>query len=453
MSAAETIEVTKEGLEAFMTERDEKQREANKDATAVAIKEAIAALDINKPARSPVQLGGSDDTRTEEAEDSRRDEMRDVARGIIQTEGWERKAAVHYKMSPNIPEAARELRNPVDDYYMAEWLIGVYEGNTARAMQGAEYLHRRHGLRVDGNLQTGIGALGGDLVPEPFADLVYVQIQLLEVMAPLCMRFTSERGNLTVPKELVTNLIVSTQVAQTTDTGAGGGTDTPAPTLADPKFAKLKLQTHKAKASVLINDELVEQSPFDVVTLVTNQAGKAIALASDDQIVTLGDGIGENHTDSLTTNADIDATTVGTLFDSIKVRAMWGIPISGHKANGIWVTDNAGLGVLNLLEDAGGKVIFTPADQALSVLIGQGQGVTGIGTMLSRPVYEVRNAGGRLFFGDPGAIGVLDDGRGLKVKIEPIPLMDTRAYSWSRQRDSRLLEGTAWARTSVAIAI
>ena len=449
MSAGATEEIitTPAALQEIVEGALETQRTEFKEE----MKTTLEALEAGKAARGPVQAG--DETRAEDA-DPELEKMRAAAAPEMSrvtgnmTEGWERKAALAYKHDPRIATAAREMRNTEDDWWIKEWAVGQMSGNPGRSLRAAEFLMRKHGgQRVDGNL-ANLATLGLELVPEPLSDLVFVQKQLSQVMAPLATPFTSASGNIRIPKELVGNLAQATKVAQTTDAIV----PVPAQVLTAVEFARLRMDVKKGKVLLAINDELLDQNAYDVVTLIAGQAGKALGRLSDDQIVVDGDNIGENHTDSLTETADA-IETAGALFTDVKVRKMWADPLAGYRANGIWVTDVAGLVVLNTLEDSGGKVIFTPADAALSVLVGQGQGVAGIGTMLSRPVYEVNNAGGRLFFGDPETIAVLHDGKGIQSKIQPIPGLDTSFFQWTEQEDSLILEGTAWARTDAAIAL
>lgn len=449
MSEAATITMKTEDLDKFLTERDAERDKKTTEEISTVVGEAFDKLGLGRSDGKPVQ--SDDGTRDALPVDERLDQMRTESVPLMRvvsggmTEGWERKAEFHYKTCRQIPEAARALRNTEDDWHIKEWALGQMTGNPGRSLRAAEFLMRKY-ARVSGNL-ANIATLGLELVPEPLSDLVWVQRQLSQVMQPLCTNFTSSNGNIRVPKELV--VADATKVAQTTDAIV----PVPSITLAAATFARLRLDVKKGKVLLAINDELLDQNAFDVVTLISGQAGRALGRLSDTQIVVDGDGVGENHTDSLLENADVIETTAGALFTDVKVRKMWADPIAGHRANGIWVTDVAGLVVLNQLEDSGGKVVFTPADAALSVLVGQGQGVTGIGTMLSRPVYEVVDANGRLFFGDPEAIGVLSDGKGIRSKIEPIPGLDTAFFQWTEQQDSRLLEGTAWTRTDAAIAL
>ncbi len=439
-AATEEITTTSAAFKAAVEGALKVQREEFKTEMAT----ALAARETG-PVRQPVATGG--DNRTDE--DPKRAEMREHARGIIVREGWESDAVRHYATDRSVPESQRTVRNVETDHFIAEWFRAIHHQDFQRQARAAEFFN----VRVDGNLQTGVGNLGGDLLPQPFSDQVYVQQQLNEVMAPLCTRFTHDHGRMTIPKELRTDLLDAVGKAETSDTGAGGGTDTPLPVLGSAKFGQLVLDTKKGDVTILVSDEMLEQPPYQIVTNLAAQAGRAHARRSDDQIVVLGDGTGTNHTDSLTNNSDVNSATVGTAFDAAKVLDMWGLPIAGHRANGIYLADAAALRVLNKVLGPDGRVIFTPADAALSALVAQGQGVAGIGTMVGRPVFEVNSTAGLLLFGDPRAIAVLDDGKGMRSKVEVIPLMDTTAFRWQQSRDSGLLEGTAWARTSVAIAI
>ncbi len=455
MSAAatpETITTTEPELTAMVKGIIDEERKVGVEAAEKVARDVLAAAGLGRATHGPVATGG-DETREQEA-DPQLDQMRAESSRIIVSERWERQARLSYDIDPNIPEASRKLRNVEDDHWIAQWARGKWFKDLAQEGRALDFLSRKYGgQRVDGNLQTVDGALGGDLVPDAFSDLVYIQEQNSEVLAPLTTRFVHQFGNLEVPRELLGSLMTAPGVAETTDSDPPG-TNVPTPIVEDVKFGPILFRVKKGKAQVKVSDELLTMTPYSLVTILAAQAGKALGIRSDNQIIVLGDGTGTNHTDSLTNSSEVDATTVGTTFTAAKILDMWGIPKAGHRRNGIWLADIEALRVLNkILDTAGGKVIFTPADAALSQLIGQGQGVTGIGVMLGRPVYEVEDTGGLLFFGDPRAIGVLDDTTGITSKVETIPMMDQQAFSWSRKRDSNILEGTGWARTTVPIAI
>jgi HK97 family phage major capsid protein len=458
MSAAETIETTPEEMEKALDAAEAKGREdaveeAKKAARDAATEITTAIAEQVRKVKAPIDTSGSELTGND-----------DPARGITDAErvqvtrqclGWESAAKRHYAYDVNVPEATRKMRCVQDDHYIAQWARGVAKADPALRAGSIDWLERKYGrdvdgVRVSGNLTTTIADLGGDWIPTPFSNIVFVIQQLAEVLAPRCMQLVHPEGRVAVPRELT--VMVASGVDETTDTSPPG-TDVPAVPLAAATFDNVPMLVHKGKVVIKISREMLDMTPYALVTLLTTQAGTALGLYSDNQIAVDGDGLGTNYSNSLINDSNIDATIVGTSFTHDKIKALWNKLVSPYKGQAVWVTDAAGIGVLNELEDTEGRSVFQIGTDPTAVLTG-GQGAPGIGTMLTRPLLEVNDIGGHLVFVVLGRQAVLEDGKGITsvVADQQFALQEQVGYLWSQRRDFEVITPAAAARTSVPIA-
>lgn len=459
MSAAEVeIKTTQEAMDGALATAEAKGREDALEEAKVAAREAAvemtsAIAEQVRKVKAPIDTSGAELTGNT-----------DPARGITDIErvqvtrqclGWESGAKRHYMYDVNVPNAVRKMRCVEDDHYIAQWLRGVAKGDPALRAGSIDWIERKYGrdvdgVRVSGNLTTTIADLGGDWIPTPFSNMVFVIQQLSEVLAPRCMQLVHREGRVSVPRELTA--MVATGVDETTDTSPPG-TDVPAVPLAAATFDNVPMIVHKGKVVIKISREMLDMTPFALVTLLSTQAGTALGLYSDAQIAVDGDGTGTNYSNSLINDSNIDATIVGTTFTATKIKQLWNKVVSPYKSQAVWVTDADGIGVLNELEDTEGRSVFQIGTDPTAVLTG-GQGAPGIGTMLTRPLLEVNDIGGHLVFVVLGRQAVLEDGKGITsvVADQQFALQEQVGYLWSQRRDFEVITPAAAARTSVPIA-
>jgi HK97 family phage major capsid protein len=299
----------------------------------------------------------------------------------------------------NLPEAARKIRTPDADHYMAQWLramAGPYVsgyGDQTYAMlrQASDWCEQNFG-RADILVGTGTGTgggiqtgTGGHLVPVPLLSLVEINIDLASKIPQMSMQVQLTNGTARIP---------------TADQASGGmvaegGT----PAQGEPDFATIQPNARKAVVFMKASTEMIQDSAFNLVTVLSSRAGRALGAIREAQTGEDGDGLGNNIQEVLTGTAyTLDTINVLTYTDLVQM--YFAVP-QQYRASAAWLGAGDVLTfVSRLTNEAGGAGLGFPIFSQQSGRPGVVTDDSADGVMMRKPVYEVGTPAGQLYFGD-----------------------------------------------------
>jgi HK97 family phage major capsid protein len=321
-------------------------------------------------------------------------------------------------------------RDPDQDHWNVEWLRALRNSDHTMmkmaAVKGTQAYKRANLLEgtLDATDPTAltIGS-GGPLLPQAYANVVSIAKGAAAVLAPLCTNFTATGGSLRVPTMAAVTAVTAAENAAVTE--------------ANPAMASVMMLLTKLGAQIVLSDELLADSAFNVMQVAGERVGEAIGVLEDTQILTTN-GTSPNITGALAGQAVAEATAnylysvdIATLFFSVG---------KAYQASGVWLAGTLVATFLTNLRDGNGnQVLQTPSVAAGPVT---DLGIpTAIGTIFGRPVYHVPATSGDLIFGDPRCYGWASRG-GIEAKVstETGWAADTVAFKFTERADGQLLD-------------
>ena len=343
-----------------------------------------------------------------------------------------------------LPEHYRKLRNPKTDELALGWIRAM----TSNHPDQMEKFERRlldcyrleDGFRASvlqgtttavSGLSTGTG---GALIPLPLSNMLILARNLRARFRPRCTIFTSDALTLRVPTS------PTASAAGTYSEGAG-------PAQIEPAFGSVLLSKKKLGGAFIVSIEMLEDSPFNVVSIFTERAGSAIGEAEDVQVAT-SNGTAPNFTSSI---ESVTLTQVGnspSIVYGDMISLWYGLP-DPEQDDATWMASGAQLQNLSKLLDANGRPIFEMAN-APGTVVGDNSGMRG--AMFGRPVIRSPFAEARIRVGNLQKYAILDGG-GIRVRAsEHVSFAtDLVRYHIFERADGAVLETGAFRENTTLI--
>jgi HK97 family phage major capsid protein len=216
--------------------------------------------------------------------------------------------------------------------------------------------------------------------------------------------------------------------------GAAGAAQTPL--LAEPILQKRKIGCH-----MQASDEVIEDSPFNLVSLFSQRAGEAIGYQED---------VEATKTSSVLFSASIAGGTAGAVVGGYPdptpagatalaighvYSTYYSLP-QQYRGNAVWFAGDAMCARLSALLDAvGGRPLLQEATAPVNAV---GDDPGNEGAIFRRPLYNVPLPDGVLVFGDPTAYAIGDAG-GIVAKVEPLYSVDGTKWYFRERTDGQVL--------------
>lgn len=291
-----------------------------------------------------------------------------------------------------LPEAERMVRTYETDQDVAAWARALINHDHGTLVSIEQKYPREKHLRAD--MAEGAAATGGTLVPTPLHNLIITKRAKIAKMRPRATVVTSAAQTIKFPVE---NAVAAINWA------AEGSS----PAKSDPTIAPVTLTKKKCGFRTAISTELVEDSAFNLVQFLSDQAARAFAVGEDVAFFT-SDGMNNQPTQGLNQASITEVNAaVGTLTYQDITALMFGLP-SEYWQGAVFFASSTVLQYMSELVDNNGRPIFAPAGMALLPVGDQLPGTVGqIGIF---PVVEAPLATDELYFGNPLFYGILDGG-------------------------------------------
>ena len=339
---------------------------------------------------------------------------------------------VLYRNLHRTEPAYAKVRDPDQDHWNVEWLKALRDGDKAgqkmarvksdEAFARANLLEGVLNATYDTALTDGSGA---SLLPQSYAEVVDIAKGAAAVLAPLCMNFTTEGNTLRVPA-------IGAVTAVTASEGA-------APAEANPSVTSVMMILTKLGARIILSDELLADSAFNVMQITGRRVGEGIGVLEDTQILTTN-GTSPNITGALAGGA-VSEATANSLY-AVDLATLFFAVGKAYQANGVWLAGTLVATILTNLRDGNGNQVLQDPNKAAGPVTDLGM-PTAIGTIFGRPVYHVPATAGDLIFGDPRSYGwVRKGGIEAKVSTDVGFASDTTQFKFTQRCDGQMLDAS-----------
>ena len=253
---------------------------------------------------------------------------------------------------------AGDAEKSIEVKAMEKWFRYGLKGNACFDRMTAEEKTAFEAMRQK-SLSSVSDAGGGFFIPEDFQSVVIQKVANIANVGALVSSVQTSRDVVRWPKvNYTTDNIDSSSLALTyEDTN-----DTT--TLTDPTpIGSVSIQTKKARGTVLIDRELLEDSAIDVTALVSSLMADKIAVDKDRQFTK---GTGGKFPEGFMLNASSPTTNSGSsgafTFDNI-ITLCYALP-SQYTENAIFMCQRASMGAIRKLKDGQGRYLWEPSTQA-----------------------------------------------------------------------------------------
>jgi len=321
-------------------------------------------------------------------------------------------------------------RDPDQDHWNNQWLTGLRTNDVAlqrMARVKADEAYARANL-LEGALDLSdptalTSGSGANLLPQSFSNVIEIAKQQSAVIAPLCQNFTTAGNTLRVP----------TVGAVTAVTAAEGA----APAEANPATTSVMLIPHKLGARIILSDELLADSAFNVMQIMSSRVGQGIGLLEDTQILTTN-GTSPNLTGALAGGIVTSATTTNLV--SADLATLFFALGKAYQPNGTWLAGTLVATLLTNLVDGNGNQVLQSGNGA-RMPVTDANLPSAIGTIFGRPVYHVPATAGDLIFGDLTSYAVVRKG-GIEAKVSTDVgfATDTTQFKFTERMDGQLVD-------------
>jgi HK97 family phage major capsid protein len=283
-------------------------------------------------------------------------------------------------------EVEKSLASPIEKRVGIEQDAGTYE-DWREAKHGIrpqdepevrnaywKYMHARSTAELDVEEQRALsratGAAGNFLVPTDFYRQLISALRWQGSFASLANEIVTDNGE-TIPVAVNTAFGTANWVAENN-----------AYTPSDETYAQVNLGAFKAARKIIVSEELLEDSAFDLQAHLAERFGESISVLEETAFI-MGDGAGKPQgilssataSNITTVTAAAGAGNVTTFGYDALVTAMFSLPPQ-YRANASWIVSDASARNLYLLKDSTGQPIWSPT-------VASG----GPDTLLGKPVY------------------------------------------------------------------
>jgi HK97 family phage major capsid protein len=325
------------------------------------------------------------------------------------------------------------VRDPDQDHWNIEWLRAL-KANDVMMMRMAEQKSNEAYCRA--NLLEGVldasdptaltSGSGSGLLPQSFAQAVEIAKGAAAVVGSLCTNFTATGNTLRVP---TVTQVVAVQASE----GA-------AVAEANPTVASVMMILTKTGARIILSDELVADSAFNVMTMITPNVGRGIGLKEDTMILQT-DGTSPNITGALAGGA-VSEATANSLY-AVDLATLFFALGKAYQPQATWLAGPLVATILTNLTDGNGNQVLQQGGMPRGP-VGDVNTSVSIGNIFGRPVYHVPAVAGDLIFGDLSGYGIVRKG-GIEVKVstEVGFASDTVQFKFTQRWDGQMLDAAA----------
>jgi HK97 family phage major capsid protein len=322
------------------------------------------------------------------------------------------------------------VRDPDQDHWNIEWLRAmkandVTQMRVARAKSDEAYCRANllEGV-LDASDPTAIlDGSGSSLLPQSFAQAVDIAKGAAAVIGPLCTNFTASGATLRVP---TVTQVVAVQASE----GA-------AVAEANPTVASVMMILTKTGARIILSDELLADSAFNVMTMIAPNVGRGIGLKEDTMILQT-DGVSPNITGALAGGA-VSEATANSLY-AVDLATIFFALGKAYQPGATWLAGTLVATILTNLTDGNGNQVLQTGNGA-RMPVTDAPITSAIGTIFGRPVYHVPAVAGDLIFGDLTSYGIVRKG-GIEAKVSTDVgfASDTVQFKFTQRWDGQMLD-------------
>lgn len=336
-----------------------------------------------------------------------------------------------------MPAEVRKYRNPKIDQDMKRWirsLVPQYRDPVTTQLVLREYggvnedgvqIRGERAVIAEGTPTSGVYAgTGGALIPLPVAASVMLQLHREAKFRHFVTTFTS-------PTAVLRTSSFSKATAAMVAEGAVAAEGSPAATA-------IVLTKKKMQVNIYVTIEELEDAAINLVGLLTERAGSALAETEDDQIAT-STGTAPQFTSSfdLASITSVAEAVAGTLTFA-DFLALWFALPQPYRKNSVIFGNSDVMALLSRLAPTGGRQWFVPNIAAAGV-VGDPAAAATIGTLFGRPVLEVNTDAGGLYIGDPRYYALLTSpGVSLRVLDQTQAATDSVEFRFTTREDGNI---------------
>jgi len=239
----------------------------------------------------------------------------------------------------------------------------------------------------------------------------------------MCTNFTATGATLRVPT-------IGAVTAVTASEGA-------APAEANPSAESVMMILTKLGARIILSDELLADSPFNIMQVTGARVGEGIGVLEDTQILTTN-GTSPNITGALAGGAVSEATANSLYY--VDLATLFFTPGKAYQPNGVWLAGTLVCTILTNLTDGNGNQVLQTGNLPMGPVTDVNT-PTSIGAIFGRPVYHVPATAGDLIFGDLRSYGwVRKGGIEAKVSTDVGFASDTTQFKFTQRCDGQMLD-------------
>jgi HK97 family phage major capsid protein len=336
-------------------------------------------------------------------------------------------------------------RSPMSDGWVAEWVAGLHQHDIERCRVAARMIdsHYRELGRstpgaagdlyraafVEGTITGNVtGGNASPLIPQPLANLVILARDRFSKIRSLAQIVQMGAGRtIRVPA-------MGRATAAIFAEGAGAPEGSAVPTEPVMQKRKLGVMFHAS-------DEVVEDTPFNLVTIFSQRAGEAIGAGEDIEFtktasVLVSASIGQGTAGAAVggypdpTPASATALAIGHFYS-----LYYSLPAQ-YRGTASWFMGDAMCARASALLDAvGGRPLLQDANAPVNAV---GDAPGNEGAIFRRPLFSVPLADGIIVFADASYYGVADAG-GITAKVEDLPASDNTKWYFRERTDGQIL--------------
>jgi hypothetical protein len=211
-----------------------------------------------------------------------------------------------------------------------------------------------------------------------------------------------------------------------------------APAEANPAVASVMMILTKLGARIILSDELLADSAFNVMDIAGRRVGEGIGVLVDTQILT-SNGTSPNITGPLVGGAITEATATELNYED--PAGLFFSLGKAYQANGTWLAGTVLAQLLSQLTDGNGVQALKPTPGPIGPVTDVAT-TNAIGTIFGRPVYHCPAAtAGDLIFGDLRSYGwATKAGIEVKVSNDVGFASDTTQFKFTLRADGQMLD-------------
>lgn len=331
---------------------------------------------------------------------------------------------VHRQTSPTqreyrrLSEEERQYRNPDKDHWYREWFKGFQTNDRPTMMLAQDKMMTLNPqLRADtlegaASAAGGFAAgTGGTLLPRPLEALVEIVRDRIAKMQRFATTYTMTAQEHNIP---TANAVTAFMVGEATSPITQG----------EPTFAQVPLIAHDAMAKLILGRNLMDDAAVNVINIVVNRAGRALAVLEDAEFFRLGTGTAP-HPTKLTGTLYLEQTSTFLAYSDVV--KMYTSLQQEYRDGARWFISPNVIQLMSNVRDGIGRLLYSNLFDPPLVL---NDDPGAIGTLLGRPVHETVLTSGELWFGDPSACYAIGRRRGITVEMSRDFLFDTRRVIW-----------------------